>query len=181
VGLIPWEVPSQRGRLLPRGRGAIAFVLAMFHHWVHQLVLEEDSDQLSMHHRELHRLYTLVRLPPLAPQRDLLDTVQSPHDSSVVRWDIMLMLVRTGTRTHPLEVMSATINRLQHLARNSTLPGSIKSVLMLLLMELTSPSVCFTLIQFLQPYYLILELHIRLFILAMPPQMSYHFKLCQNH
>jgi hypothetical protein len=52
---------------------------------------------------------------------------------------------------------------------------------MLLLMELISLSVRFTLIQFLQPYYLILELRIRLFLLAMPTQMSYHFKLYKNH
>jgi hypothetical protein len=38
----------------------------------------------------------------------------------------------------------------------------------------------FTFIQFLQPYYLILELRIHLFMLAMPPQMSYHFKLCKT-
>ena len=164
----------------PRGRGAVAYVLAMFCPRVHQLILE-DHEQLSMHHRGLHRIHTLVRLPPLAPQRDLQDTVQSPHASSGVRWDTMLMLVRTGTRTHLLEAMSRTSNRLQHLARDSALPESTKSMLMLLLMELTSLSIYFTLIQFLQPYYLILELCICLFLLAMPPQMSSYFKLFKNH
>jgi hypothetical protein len=106
--------------------------------------------------------------------------VQSPHASSVVRWDIMLMLVRTGTLTHPLKAMSRTSKRFHHLARDSALPESTKSVLMLLLMELTSLSVCFTLIQFLQAYYLILELCIHLFLLAMPTPMSYHFKLYKN-
>jgi hypothetical protein len=77
----------------------------------------------------------------------------------------------------PARAMSRASNRLQHLARDSTLLESTKSVLMLLLIELTSLSICFILIQFLQPYYLILELRIRLFLLAMPTPMSYHFKL----
>jgi hypothetical protein len=52
---------------------------------------------------------------------------------------------------------------------------------MLPLMEMISLLVRFTLIQFLQPYYLILELRIRLFLLAMPTQMSYHLQLCKSH
>jgi hypothetical protein len=92
----------------------------------------------------------------------------------------MTMLVRRGTLTHPLEAMSKASNRLQLLTRDSALPGSTKSVLMLLLMELISLSVHFTLVQFLQLYYLILELHILLFLLAMSTQMSYHFKLCKK-
>src|SRR5688572_22618985 len=96
-----------------------------------QLVLEEGNDQLSMHHRGLHRLHTLVRLPTLAPRRDLQDIVQSPLASSVVRLGTTPMLVRIGTLTHPLEAMSRASNRLQHLARDSTLLESTKSVLML--------------------------------------------------
>jgi hypothetical protein len=126
------------------------------------------------HHRGLHRL---ISLPPLAPLRDLQDRVQSPHASSVVRLGTMQMLVRRGFPAHP----SKARNQLQVLARYSTLPGSTKSVLMLPLMELTSLLVCFILIQFLKLYYLILELQIRLFLLAMPTQMSYHFKLCKDH
>jgi hypothetical protein len=101
------------------------------------------------------------------------DREQAPHASSVVRLGTMQMLVRWGIPTHQLR----TSNRLQPLARDSALLGSTKSVLRLLLMELTSLSVCFTLIQFQQSYYLILELRIHLFLLAMPPQISYHFKL----
>jgi hypothetical protein len=67
------------------------------------------------------------------------------------------MFVRRGFPVHP----SKASYQLQVLARDSALPGSTKSVIMLPLMELTSLSVCFTLIQFLQPYYLILELRIR--------------------
>jgi hypothetical protein len=51
---------------------------------------------------------------------------------------------------------------------------------MLLLMVLILLSVRFILIQFLQLYYLIMELHIRSFLLAMSIQMSYHFKICKN-
>jgi hypothetical protein len=43
-------------------------------------------------------------------------------------------------------------------------------------MELTSQLVCFILMQFLQQYYLSLVLHIHLFLLDMPTQMSYHYK-----
>jgi hypothetical protein len=45
------------------GRGVVPSVLAMFHPRIHQLVLEEGNDQLSIH----HRLHTFVRLSPLAP------------------------------------------------------------------------------------------------------------------
>jgi hypothetical protein len=153
----------------------------MFHPMVHQLIMEEGNDHLSMHRRGLHILHTLVRLPPPAPRQDLQDRVQSPLASSVVRLGIMPMLVRRGFPTHPLEAMSKASNQLQVLARDSTLPESTKKVLMLLLMELISLSVCFTLIQFLQPYYLILALRIHSFLLAMSTKMSNHFKLCRNH
>jgi hypothetical protein len=44
-------------------------------------------------------------------------------------------------------------------------------------MELASQLVYFILMQFLQQYYLILVLHIDLFLLDIPTQMNYHFKL----
>jgi hypothetical protein len=71
-------------------------------------------------------------------------------------------------------------SRLQDLAKDSALPGLIKSVLMLLLKELTSLLVCFILMQFLQQYYLILVLHIHLCLLDMPTQMSYHCKILKH-
>jgi hypothetical protein len=67
-----------------------------------------------------------------------------------------------------------TSNRL--LARDSALSGLIKSVLRPLLTVQTSLSVCFTLMQFQQHYYLILELRIRLFLLNLQPPMNYHCK-----
>jgi hypothetical protein len=143
---------------------------------VHQLVLEEDRAQFSMLHRGLHRHPTLVRLPPLAPRRDPQDRGHALHASSAVRLGTMQMLVRWGIPAHQLR----TSNRLQPLARHLALPGLTKSVPRPLLMERTSLSVCFTLMQFQQPYYLILELHIQLFLLSMPPQMNYHFKLCKH-
>jgi hypothetical protein len=63
-----------------------------------------------------------------------------------------------------------TNSRLQDLARDSLLPGLIKSALMLLLKELTSHLVCFILMQFLQQYYLILVLHIHSCLIDMPTQ-----------
>jgi hypothetical protein len=69
------------------------FVLAMFHPWVHQLVLEEDRAHLSMHLRGLQRHPTLVRLPPLAPLRDPHDKGYAPHALSVVRLGFLQMLV----------------------------------------------------------------------------------------
>jgi hypothetical protein len=91
------------------------------------------------------------------------------------------MLVRRISPTHLLEATFRASNILQLLARDSALPESTKSVLMLSLMELISLLVRFTLIKFLQPSYLLLELRIRLFLLSMSTQMSYHFKLCKNH
>jgi hypothetical protein len=91
------------------------------------------------------------------------------------------MLVRRVSPTYPLEAMSKASHRLQLLARDSELPESTKSVLMLLLMGLILLSIHFILIQFQQLYYLILELRIRSFMLAMSTQMSYHFKLCKTH
>jgi hypothetical protein len=82
----------------------------------------------------------------------------------------MQMLARRGIPVHQLK----TSNRL--LARDSALPGLIKSVLKPLLTVQTSLSVCFTLMQFQQHYYLIQELHIRLFLLGLQPLMNYHFK-----
>jgi hypothetical protein len=76
--------------------------------------------------------------------------------------------------------MSMASNRLQLPARDSALLESTKSVLMLLLMVQILLPVHFILIQFLQLYYLILELRIRSFMLAMSTQMSYHFKICKN-
>jgi hypothetical protein len=152
----------------------------MFHPRVHQLILEEGNILLSIHHRRLHKLHILIRLPPLTPQQDLQDRVQSPFASSVVRLGTTLKLVRRGSPTHLFGAMSKASNRLQLLARDSVLPDSTKLVLMLLLIEPILLSVRFILIQFLQLYYLILELHIRSFLLAMSTQMSYHCKLCKN-
>jgi hypothetical protein len=156
----------------------------MFHPRVHQLVLEEGNspinDLLIRQHRRLRRLRILVRLPPLAPRRDLSDRVQSPLASSVVRLGTTPMLVRRGTPTHPLEAILRASNRLWLLAGGSVLLESTKSVLMLLLPVLILLSVRFILIQFLQLYYLILEQHIHSFLLDMSIQMSYHFKLCKN-
>jgi hypothetical protein len=156
----------------------------MFHPRVHQLVLEEGNsptnDLLIRHHRRLRRLHILVRLPPLAPRRDLLDRVQSPLASSVVRLGTMPMLVRRGTPTHPLEAIFRASNRVRLPARGLVLLESTKSVLMLLLTTLILLSVRFILIQFLQLYYLIMEQCIRSFLLDMSIEMSYHFKLCKN-
>jgi hypothetical protein len=118
------------------------FVLAMFHPRVHQLVLEEVSAQLSLHHRGLHRL---VRLPPLAPLRGSQDRVQALYVISAVRLGTMPMFVHRGLLVPPSKISS----RLHDLARDSALPELIKLVLMLSLMELTSQLVCFILMQFL--------------------------------
>jgi hypothetical protein len=156
---------------LPRGKAAAVFILATFHHRVHQLVQEEDHAHLSTLHNGLHRHLPLVRLPPLAPRRGLQDRRQALHASSAVRLGIMQMLVRQGNLVHQLR----TNNRL--LARDTLLLGLIKSVQMLLLMVLTSHLVCFILMQFLQPYYLIMVLHIHLCLLYMPTQMRYLCKI----
>ena len=158
----------------------------MFHPRVHQFVLEEGNcptnDLLSIHHMRLRRLRILVRLLPLSPQRDLLAKIllQSPLASSVVRLGTTPMLVRRVTPTHRLELMFRASNRLQLPTRGSILQESTKSVLMLLLMLLILLSVHSLLIQFLQLYYLILELRTRSFLLIMSIQMSYLFKLCKN-
>jgi hypothetical protein len=145
----------------------------MFHPRVHRLVLEEVSAQLSLHHRGLHILHRLVRLPPLAPRRGSRDRVQAPHATSTVRLDIMLMYAHKVLLVPP----SRTSNRLKDLVKDSALPGLIKSMVRLSLMELTSQLVCFILMQFLRQYYLILVLHVHLFLLDIPTQMNYHFKL----
>jgi hypothetical protein len=124
-----------------------------------------------MLHRGLHRHPTLVRLSPLAPRRDLQDRGQALHASSAVRLGTMQMLLRWGVPARQLR----TSNRL--LARDSALPELTKSVSRPLLTVQTSLSVCFTLMQFQQPYYLILELCIRLFLLDLPPPMNYRFKI----
>jgi hypothetical protein len=95
-------------------------------------------------------------------------------------WALRQCFVRRGTLTHPLEAMFKASNRSQLPARDSTLPESTKLVLMLLLMVLILLLVRFILIQFMQLYYLILELRICSFLLAMSTQMSYHFKICKN-
>jgi hypothetical protein len=83
----------------------------MLHPRVHQLVLEEGnsptSDLLSRHHMRHRRLHILVRLPPLAPRRDLQARalLHAPHASSVVRLVTMLMFVQRGTPTHRLVVI----------------------------------------------------------------------------
>jgi hypothetical protein len=146
------------------------FVLATVHPRVHQFALAEASAQLSTHLRGIHRL---VRLPPLAPRRSFQDRVQALLATSVGRLDIMQMFAHRGLLLPQFQISS----RLQDLVRDSLLPGLIKSALMLLLMELTLHLVCFTLMQFPQPYYLILVLHIHLCLLDMPTQMRYHCKI----
>jgi hypothetical protein len=142
----------QKGRLSPRDRGAVASVLAMFHPRVHQLVLEEGNirtnDLLSIHHRRLRKLRILVRLPPLAPQRDLLARalLQSPPASSVVRLGTMPTLVRRGTPTLPLKAMFRESNRIRLPTRFSALPSSTKVSAMLLLTVLILLLVRFILI-----------------------------------
>jgi hypothetical protein len=135
----------------------------MFHRRVHQFALEEASVRLSTHHMGLHQL---ARLPPLTPRRNSQDRVLVPHATSVVRRGILLMFVHRGLLLHSCR----TCSRLQDLARDSLLPGLIKSALMLLLKEMTSHLVCFILMQFLQQYYLILVLHVHLCLLDMPTQ-----------
>jgi hypothetical protein len=98
----------------------------------------------------------------------------------VVRLGTTPMLVRRGTPTHPLEAIFRASNRLRLPARVLVLLESTNSVLMLLLTVLILLSICYILIKFLQLYYLILELRIHSFLLAMLIQMSYHFKLCKN-
>jgi hypothetical protein len=171
------QLGDMKRKAITQGQGSSRFVLAMFRPRVHQLVLQEVSAQLSLHHMGLHRLHMLVRLPPLAPRRDSQDRVHAPHATSVVRLGIMLMFAHIGLPVPP----SKTRNRLQVLARDSVLPGSIKLVLMLPQTELTSVLVCFILIQFLQQHYLIRVLHIHLFLLDMTTQMSYHYKICKSH
>jgi hypothetical protein len=125
---------------------------------------------LSTLHRGLHGHLPLVRLPPLAPRRGLQDRRQALHASGEVRLGIMQMLVRRVILVHELR----TSNKL--VARDSTLPWLIKSVQRPLLTVQTWLSVCFTLMQFQQHYYLILELCIRLCLLDLPPPMNYHCK-----
>jgi hypothetical protein len=149
----------------------------MFHPWVHQLVLEEGNsptnDLLSRHHR---RLRILVRLPPLAPRRDLLARalLQAPHASSVVRLVTMLMSIRRGTPTHQLVViLRASRHRLQAATLVIASPGLIKSMLKLLRMVLTSSLVRSSLISCQLQYFLILELHIHSYLLVMFMQVVY--------
>jgi hypothetical protein len=143
------------------------FVHATVHPRVHEFTLAEASAHFSNHLRGLHRL---VRLPPLVPRQNSQDRVQVLLATSVGRLDIMQMFAHRGL----LLLKFRIISRLLDLARDSLLPGLIKSALMLLLMVPTSYLVCFTLMQFLQPYYLILVLHIHLCLLDMPTQMRYH-------
>jgi hypothetical protein len=142
------------------------FVHATVHPRVHQFALAEASAQFSNHLRGLH---CLVRLPPLVPQRSFQDRVQALLASSVGRLYIMQMYAHRGLLLLQFRISS----KLQDLARDSLLPGLIKSALMLLLMVLTLYLVCLTLMPFLQPYYLILVLHIYSCLLDMPTQMRY--------
>jgi hypothetical protein len=144
------------------------FVLATYRPGVHRLVLDEDHTQLNTLHKGICRHPTLIRLPPLAPQRGQQDRRQALHASSAVRLGIMQMLVRRGIPLHQLRIG----NKL--LARDSALPRLIKLVLRPLLTVLTSRLLCFILMQFLQQYYLILVLQIHLCLLDMQTQMSYH-------
>jgi hypothetical protein len=137
------------------------FVHATVHPRGHQFALAEASTQFSNHLRGLHRL---VRLPPLAPRQSFQDRVQAILATSVGRLDIMQMFAHGGLLLLQFRISS----RLQNLARDSLLLGLIKSALMLLLVVLTSYLVCFTLMHFLQPYYLILVLHIHSCLLNMP-------------
>jgi hypothetical protein len=143
------------------------FVLATVHPRLHQFALAEASAQFSNHLRGLHRF---VRLPPLVPRRNSQDRVQALLASSVGRLDIMQMFAHRGLLLPQFRISSS----LPDLAKNSLLPGLIKSALMLLLIVLTLHLVCFTLMQFLQPYYLILVLHIHSCLLDMPTQMNSH-------
>jgi hypothetical protein len=131
------------------------FILATVHPMVHQFTLEDASAQLSTHLRGVHRL---IRLPPLAPRRNFQDRVPALLATSVGRLDIMQMFAHRGL----LLPQFRTSSRLRDMARDSLLPGLIKSALMLFLMGMTSHLVCFTLMKFLQQYYLILVLHIHL-------------------
>jgi hypothetical protein len=150
--------------------GAIASALAMLHPRVHQLSLEEGhsptSDLLSRH----RRLRVPVRLPPLAPRRDLLARalLQAPRASSVVRLVTMIMFVRRGTPTHRLVViLRASRHRLQTATVAIKSPGLIKSMSKLLRMVLTSSLVRSSLIQCQLLYFLILERRIHSYLLVM--------------
>jgi hypothetical protein len=74
-------------------------------------------------------LHRLVRLPPLAPRQNSQGRVLVPHAISVVRQVIMLLFVHKGVLLH----LCRTSSRLRDLARDSLLPGLIRSALMLLL------------------------------------------------
>jgi hypothetical protein len=117
------------------------FVLDTFCHKVPQLIQEEDHAQLSTLYRGHHGHLPHVRLPPLAPRQGLQDRRLALHASSAVRLGTMLMLVQWGILVHQLR----TSSRL--LARDILLPGLIKSAQMLLMMVLTSHSICFILMQ----------------------------------
>jgi hypothetical protein len=141
---------------------------------VHQLVLEEGSSLtstlLSRHLRLLLKLCVLVRLPPLAPRRDLLarTPLRAPHASSVVRLGITPMYVPGGTPIHQLEaIIRASRIKLQLITRGSVLPELTRSVLRLPLMVLTLLLVHSLLIQFRHLYCLILELRIHSYLLVM--------------
>jgi hypothetical protein len=146
----------------------------MLHPRVHQLILREGNsptnDLLSRHHRRHRRLHILVRLPSLAPRRDLLARalLQAPHASSVARLVTMLMFVRRGTPTHRLVViLRASRHRLHAATMVIASPGLIKSMLKLLRMVLTSSLVRSSLISCQLLYFLILEPHIHSYLLVM--------------
>jgi hypothetical protein len=85
----------------------------------------------------------------------------------------MRMLVLRGTPTHQLEAVLRGSSRLQLATMGSVL-------LRLPLMALTLLLVRSLLIHALQLYYLIMELHIRSFLLVMSIHMNYLFKLCKK-
>jgi hypothetical protein len=162
------QLGDLKRKAMSQGQGSSSIHPRYSHPRVHQFAPAEASAQFSNHLRGLHRL---VKLPQLAPRRSFHDRVQALLVSSVGRLDIMQMFAHRGLLLPQFRISS----RLQDLARDSLLPGLIKSALMLPLTELTLHLVCFTLMLFLQPYYLILVLHIHLCLLNMPTQMRYHY------
>jgi hypothetical protein len=147
----------------------------MLHPRVHQLVLEVDNSLTSAPFSRHLRLRVLVRLPELAPRRDLLARILllALHVSNAARLDTTPMSVLKGTPTHQLEaVIRASRIRLQLITRDSVLPKLTRSLLRLPLMVLTLLLVRSLLIQFWHLYCLILELHIHSYLLVRLIRMS---------
>jgi hypothetical protein len=93
------QLGEMKRKAITQGQGSSSIRPRFAPPRVHQIVLEEDSSLTSVllnrHLMPPLRLRVLVRLPPLAPRRDLLATTPlwSPPASSVVRLGIMAMLV----------------------------------------------------------------------------------------